>query len=270
MNPSAAVTHLAPNLVLDISEVSRVAGVSSRTLRHYDAIGLLVPSMTRADGRRLYGRAAMLRLQRILILRALGMPLARIAAVIDDETDERAALQAHRDSLVSERTRLAEMIGTIDRTIEHLEKGTAMTTNDAFAGLPSYNAEQQREYEREARQRWGSEAVDASVDHASSLTSEQAADVMSEHDLIATELAALMSSGAHPGDGEVQNLVARHYAWVSQFWAPDAAAYRGLGAMYVSDERFRATYDAYVSGLAAFLRDAIEVFADANFTDRQP
>lgn len=147
---------------LDTAEVAALAGITSRTLRHYDAIGLVSPRATRPDGRRLYGRAEILRLQRVLILRSLGLRLERIAQILSEGIDEVAALREHRDALVADRGRLAVLIDTVDRTIDHLEGGTDMEPEDVFAGLPGYDADLQREYEAEAAQRWGTEAVEAS------------------------------------------------------------------------------------------------------------
>lgn len=85
--------------------------------------------------------------------------------------------------------------------------------------------------------------------------------MMADHEGIARDAAALLASGADPGSPQVQQMVARHYAWVCRSWTPDAQAYRRLGDMYVDDERFRATYDAFGAGTAQFLRDGMEVFA---------
>jgi DNA-binding transcriptional MerR regulator len=247
---------------VDISALAKAAGVTTRTLRHYDAIGLLRPATTADDGRRSYGEREVLRLQRILMLRALGLPLEQIAAVCNDHSDPVEALRQHRAEVSERRAELTALLATIDRTIDHLEEGTDMTTADAFEGLPGYDAELQREYQKEASQRWGSEVVDDSVRRAAGLTPEQAGDVMAEHDAIAREAADLLRAGVAPDDVAAQALVARHHTWVSTFWAPNAEAYRGLAQMYVEDERFRRQYDVHGDGTAAYLRDAIDVFAE--------
>jgi len=138
---------------------------------------------------------------------------------------------------------------------------TPLSTEDVLAGLPGYDAEQQREYEREAADRWGQDAVDASRARISGWTREDAAASMAEHEELSRDLAALMDDGVAVEDPRVQAVVARHHAWVSQFWTPDADAYEGLGRMYADDGRFAATYDAFAPGLAAYLRDAIAVYA---------
>jgi DNA-binding transcriptional MerR regulator len=246
---------------LDTAQVAALAGITSRTLRHYDAIGLVRPRATRADGRRLYGRTEILRLQRVLILRALGLGLDDIARVLADDTDEVAALKEHRAALVADRQRLDALIGTVDLTIAHLEGEAEMEPEDVFAGLPGYDAQLQRDYRAEATERWGSEAVKESTNRMRGMTREDAELMMTDHAAISEEAAAMAAAGVDPGSPAAQELVARHYAWVCRSWTPDADAYRGLGAMYVDDERFRATYEAFGAGTAQFLREGIEVFA---------
>lgn len=136
-----------------------------------------------------------------------------------------------------------------------------MTTDDVFDGLAGYDAEQQHAYEAEARDRWGDAVVDASARRAAGLTRDRADQHLREHDRIATALAAHAAAAASPDEPDVQSLVADHHAWVSVFWEPDSESYAGLGRMYVEDERFRATYDAFGPGTAELLRDAIEVYA---------
>lgn len=252
---------LAEGAHLDISEVARLAGVSSRTLRHYDQIGLLRPASARADGRRMYGREELLRLQRILLMRGLGLGLERIRDVLDDDADEVAALGEHLAALERERGQLDGVIATVRRTLDHLTKGTTMSTEDVFAGLPGYDNDQQKRYEHEARERWGDDAVDASKRRTAGLSRAEAGEVMAGHEEIARDLAALHRQGVAVNDERTQAVVARHHAWVSTFWVPDAGAYRGLGQMYVDDERFRATYDAFGEGTAEYLCEAMDVYA---------
>lgn len=115
-----------------ISEVARMSGLTPRTLRHYDDIGLLRPARTAGNGYRWYGRRELLRLQRILFLRELGVPLARIGALLDGDGDgdgngdDVAALRRHREDLLAQRDRLDEVIRTVDRTIADLTGQTSL------------------------------------------------------------------------------------------------------------------------------------------------
>jgi len=112
-----------------------MAGVTSRTLRHYDDIGLLHPARVATNGYRWYGRSELLRLQRILLLRELRIPLPQIQQVLDGDTDELASLRRHRDDLAAERDRLEQVITTVDHTIADLCGTATLTDDEFFTGL---------------------------------------------------------------------------------------------------------------------------------------
>ncbi|WP_062463849.1 MerR family transcriptional regulator [Demequina soli] len=243
---------------LDIAAVARLAGVTSRTLRHYDAIGLLAPAATGHDGRRRYGDAELLRLQHILVLRELDVPLDTVASIVDtdDPTLVAALMRDHHAALLARRDRYAALAETVERTLTRLEKGLPMTADDMFDGFDGAR------YEPEARERWGDDAVDRSNAAWRRLSPEEQRAHLAEHEAVAEALGRQAGTGAEPGSPEVQALVARHHAWVSLFWTPGREAYAGLGRMYAEDPRFRATYDKHGDGTAALLRDAIAVFAE--------
>ncbi|WP_062522600.1 MerR family transcriptional regulator [Demequina silvatica] len=242
---------------LDISAVARLTGVTSRTLRHYDAIGLLSPAWTGHDGRRHYGDAELLRLQHILVLRELEVPLETVASIVDtdDPALTAALMRDHHIALLTRRDRFAALAETVERTVTRLEKGLPMSTDDMFEGFDHSR------YEPEARERWGDLAVEGSNAAWKWLGAEGQRAHLAEHEAIAGALARLAAEDADPSGEEVQALVARHHAWVSLFWTPGRDAYPGLGRMYVDDPRFRATYDKHGDGTAELLRDGIEVFA---------
>jgi DNA-binding transcriptional MerR regulator len=238
-----------------IAEVARMSKVTSRTLRHYDAIGLLPPARVADDGRRHYGRAELLRLQRILLLRELGLGLTPIAEALEQEGDPVAVLREHRDRLARERDRLARLVRTVQTTIESLEGGEEMTAEKMFEGF------EHDPYEAEARQRWGDEAVDASYERIRNWTPEQAELGRTGFTRVHSGLAALLAEGAPVEDPRVQELVALHHQVISLFWTPTAEAYRNLGRMYVEDERFQQTIGG--EAVTRYLADAMDVFADA-------
>ena len=118
-----------------IQEVARLTGTTSRTLRHYDAIGLLEPSRVGDNGYRWYDDRALVRLQRILLLRGLGLGLPDIGRVLDREQDETAALRAHLDWLRSEQRRLERQAASVERTITARENGGPLMAEDMFDGF---------------------------------------------------------------------------------------------------------------------------------------
>lgn len=246
--------------VWTIGEIARVSGVTSRTLRHYDAIGLLVPSGTAAGGRRVYDRDGLLRLQQILLLRELGVDLSTIARALAEDGDQPARLRLlrhHLERLLQERDRLDRLASTVRRTIHHLEKGRTMSADEIFDGFDH------AEHEPEARERWGDAAVDRGNAAWKRLGTAGQAEFVAESRAIIAGLAEAMAAGEDPGAEAPQALVARHHAQVSTFWAPDAESFAALGRMYVEDARYTTTYDSVAPGLAAYVRDAMAAYAQA-------
>lgn len=241
-----------------ISDVARMAGVSSRTLRHYEERGLMSPAFTGANGYRFYGMTELLRLQRILLLRRLGLGLEAIAGILAGQTDEAEALAIHHRWLQEESRRLAEMAATVRRTLDTLNQGETMDAQKLFRGF------EENPYEDEARQRWGDARIDSSKEKLASLGKDRQQELMAEARAINAELAACLQADLAPSEPRVCAAVARHYRWVCEGWTPDRAGYVGLGAMYVQDARFTAFYDSEMPGLAAYLADAMEVWAEAN------
>jgi DNA-binding transcriptional MerR regulator len=238
-------------------EVTRLAGVSSRTLRHYDHIGLLRPTDIGAGGTRHYDRDQLLRLQHILVLRELGLALPEIAEIVDGDTDVVETLRRHHRRLLAESDRLKELAATVARTIAEHEGGVPVGATemfDGFAGDP---------YAAEARERWGDVAREAQ-ERAAAWSPAEKADFLAELERVHELFAELLRSGARPADPAVQDVVARHHAWMSRSWRPNRDGYLCVGRMYVDDERFTANIDRTQPGLAEFMRDAIEVWAPAN------
>ncbi len=241
----------------DIGKVARMSGVTSRTLRHYDNIGLLTPAWTGADGRRRYGQPELLRLQHILVLRELGTSLDHIARIVntDDPATTIALLRDHLEGLTAERERYARLAATVARTIDSIEKGKPMTASHVFEGFAH------ERYEPEARDRWGDAAVDRSNASWERLGDEGKKRHLRIDREIVEALGAAVRVGFAADSAEVQDIVARHHAWLSEIWTPDANAYRSLTQMYVDDERFRAHYDEVAPGAAELLRDAAALYA---------
>jgi DNA-binding transcriptional MerR regulator len=242
-----------------IAEVARISKITTRTLRHYDAIGLLRPVGAGPGGVRLYGHAELLRLQRVLLLRDLGLGLDAIASVLDeqDQRGTETVLARHRDWLLSESERLARLATTVQRTLDSMAGGTDMPPEELFEGFDH------SKYEAEVNERWPEGAAEARR-RTARWTSEDFKEVGRQQDGLARRFADLAREGVPAGDPRTQAAVAEHYDVTCQFWTPNGAAYRGLGEMYVADERFRQHYDRHGPGTAQYVRDAIVVYADTN------
>jgi DNA-binding transcriptional MerR regulator len=241
-----------------IAQVARISGVTSRTLRHYDDIGLLKPARIGANGYRYYEREQLLRLQEILVLRELGLGLDVIGKTLDGEQDRLDALRRHRDRLLAERDRYARLADSVARSIDELEGGEQMAAEQLFEGFD------QSQYEDEVRGRWGhTEAYAESKRKVAAMTKEDAARLQAEEKAVVSELAEVLRAGVPVDDARTQALVDRHYRWFCSFWTPSRNAYVCVGNMYVDDARFTVHYDAHAPGLAVYLRDAIKVYAEA-------
>lgn len=246
------------------AEVVKLTGVTARTLRHYDAIGLLAPASVGHGGLRRYGRAELLRLQQILLLKRLGLRLDVIAAILDGALDEIEALERHAMQLAEERQRLDHLAATVEATIRQLEGKQTMTPETWFDGL---DAGTHARYEAEARARWGDAVVDAGEQVIRAMSAEDRRAIPGTFEALHRRLAELRDSGAAPSDTGVQAVIEEHYRFIEKIWGtvPTAEAYRGLGAVYTDDPSFNATFDAVAPNLAAYLREGMEVYADANF-----
>jgi len=217
-----------------ISQVSKIAGVTPRTLRHYDAIGLLTPAETAGNGYRWYGRAELLRLQRILLLRQSGVPLLEIGQVLAGQLDEIAALRAQREQIVADRDRLTVLIGTIDRTIADLSGAPAMDVEDFFVGLSRTRA---RLHTTLTAQQGTDvdQAFAAANDATAAWTQAQYEEAATDSRRLLQQMVILLRRGVQPQEEAAQALVSAHYQSVAKHWRPTAEAYASLADLYLND-----------------------------------
>ncbi|MGO2777899.1 MerR family transcriptional regulator [Glutamicibacter arilaitensis] len=242
-----------------IRDVARATGLTSRTLRHYEQIGLLHPSRVASNGYRFYGEAELSRLYRILSLRALELPLATIQIALDDDESFEEAIQSHLSLLEERRDRTIQQITVVQQTLYAVQKGQDMTINEVFAGVD------QSQYEGEVRQRWGDDAWERSAKRREGMNEAQRnADDAKSLDVNAA-LRSAAESGIAADSVSFQALVADHYAWVTDYWGgrkPDRDAYIGLSELYVMDDRFAATYGGQTN--AEIIRAAMRTWIKAN------
>ena len=132
-----------------IQEIAKIAGTTSRTLRHYDDIGLLKPTRTGHNGYRYYDAAALVQLQRILLLRQLGLGLPAISDVLRHETDAVRALSGHLDWLRQEQARLDRQVASVRQTLESLRGEGELVAENMFDGFDH------TQYKDEVEERWG-------------------------------------------------------------------------------------------------------------------
>ncbi len=249
-----------------IAALAKLSGVTTRTLRWYDQQGLLKPARVTAKGYRVYGPAQVDRLQSILFYRELGLELSAIRQLLDaPDYDRQKALQSHLTALRLRRARLDELILTVQKTLDNAQGGAVMTDKEKFEAFKRKTvAENEAAYGAEARQKYGSEAVDASNQKLLGLTEQEHAAFEALGQAINAALAAAVAAGEDPAGDEGQRIAAMHRRWLGYTWncyTPQAHA--GLAQMYVADPRFTAWYDQAAPGCAAFLRDAVCAYTAA-------
>jgi DNA-binding transcriptional MerR regulator len=245
-----------------VAELARLAGISVRTLHHYDEIGLLKPAFTGNNRYRHYGRDELLRLQQILVYRELDIPLGDIAALLDrPEADRLALLVEQRDRLEARVSHFAGLLATIDRTIAGLKGEADMDDKELYGGVVS--PEKHAEYEQWLTHRFG----EGTRDHIetrraawSKLSRAEVDAMMAELKDVEQGLMAAMRRGVAPDSPELLPLLERHRNWVQLGWGPKEAtlqAYRGLAEIYISHPDFVARYEAIAPGFAEFLHHAM-------------
>jgi DNA-binding transcriptional MerR regulator len=242
-----------------VSSLARLAGVSARTLRYYDEIGLLTPSARTESGYRQYDQEDLLRLQQILFYRELEMPLIEIRDILADEDfNPIEALRSHREGLLARSDRLLRLIAAVDSSIEQLEEGQMRLSDEEL--FAAFSPEQSDRYRKEAREQYGDARVEETENRLRKLSKEQWKKVQAEGGQVAKQIASLMDQPIETP--EVQEAIARHHTWIEHFYQAPASVYRGLGQMYVEHPEFRAFYEQYAPGLADYMKRAMEFFAD--------
>ena len=243
-----------------IQELSRLSGVTTRTLRWYDQIGLLKPSRVAESGYRYYGGAEVDRLQDILYYRALGVELAQIKECLDDPSFDRlAALRSHLAALEAKRERLEQLIRSVKDTIGAEERKEIMNDEQKFEAFKQRAVAHNEEvYGAEIRAKYGDKEVDeanAAVMHLSREQYQEWTDLGRE---IQERLEAAVRAGLSPESEAGKEVCALHRRWLTLTGNRyDPAKHRGIAELYVMDQRFTAYYDKHLPGCARFLRDAV-------------
>ena len=247
-----------------VNQLAQLAGISVRTLHHYDEIGLLKPAFTGDNRYRYYGEEELLRLQQILIHRELDIPLAEIGAILDAPGfDKLATLQKQRERLEEQAERYARMVKTIDRTIARLKGDRAMKDADLYSGVVS--PEKQAAYEQWLIERYGPD-MEVRIEHSrkamSAMSQDEMTDAMKELEAVERGLAEGLRRRIPPQSTSLDPMIERHRAWVARSWGRECGpqAYAGLADIYEHPD-FRARYEAIEPGFADYLTTAMRAWA---------
>jgi DNA-binding transcriptional MerR regulator len=245
-----------------IQDIARLAGTTSRTLRHYGNVGILSPSRIGSNGYRYYDERALARLQRILMLRDLGLGIPAIAEVLKGQRDHAQALVTHLQWLRQEQQRLDRQIASVETTIQKMEGGEQLMAEEMFDGFDH------TVHWAEVEERWGKQAWADSNRWWNAMSADEQRAWQARVAGLIKDWVDAAARGLAPDSDEAQNLARRQFEWLSGIpgtprtpdRTPTKEYFVGLGDMYVADERFAATYGGAES--ATFVRDAMRVYAE--------
>ncbi|GLC81652.1 MerR family transcriptional regulator [Lacrimispora brassicae] len=245
-----------------INKLAKLAGVSTRTLRYYDELGLLPPARSSSNGYRIYGQKEVDRLQQILFYRELGVSLEEIRNILaSKDFDGLSALESHLTALLVRREQLDLLVANVEKTIKTMKGEITMSDQEKFEGfLQKLVDDNERQYGEEAREKYGDESVSRSNAKVLNMSEEQ----YIELEKLTEDLNETLKAAFEQGDpaGELAQKACRlHKKWLCFYWdAYSKEAHIGVTQMYVDDPRFTAYYDKIAPGCAVFLRDAVAVY----------
>lgn len=247
-----------------INKLAKIAGVSTRTLRYYDQIGLLKPSRIDSSNYRIYGSKDVEKLQQIMFYRELGFELSQIKKMLNAPSfDSQKALYEHLAVLQKKRMRINQLIKNISKTIDNKKGLVDMTDKEKFEGFKQKMLdENEKKYGDEARKKYGSDSIDSSNEKFKGMTQQQYRDFEELSNEFNTTLKSAIATGDPSGE-LAQKACDLHKKWLLHFWADGTyskESHKALAQTYVDDKRFTEYYEKIAPGAAKFLRDAINIY----------
>lgn len=244
-----------------VNHLAKLSGVSTRTLRYYDKIGLLKPQQIRSNGYRIYGEHEIDLLQQILFYRALDFSLEEIKEIVYSPSFNREqALKSHLSSLETKKEQIELLIENVRRTITSLKGDSAMNDSEKFEGLKqSAIKENEQAYGQEIREKYGDKFIDSTNAKLTGMTKDQ----WNQGKELEEQIKLLLIEAVHSGDcagAAAKKLCDLHRQWLLLHWPDGAyskAAHLELAESYVTDGRFKTYYEDIVAGGAQFIRDAL-------------
>jgi DNA-binding transcriptional MerR regulator len=247
-------------MAYSIKKIASLAGVTTRTLRYYDEIGLLKPANTGENGYRYYDRENLLRLQQILFFRELDVPLDEISLIMSQpDFNLLGALEKQHSALSKQASRLKKLMNTLDNTILIIKGESEMKENNLFEGFD------ETKYEDEARQRWGHTTQYAESQRKWASYSKDQKQAMKQEGSHFAERIVTSNPNAKTDDPNVQAAVSEYFAFINKyFYTCDVEFMRNLSDMWVQDPRFASNYERIREGGAMFAKEAVHIFCDRN------
>ena len=247
-----------------INNLARMSGISSRTLRHYDQIGLLKPLRVSSTRYRIYGEKEVDKLQQILFYRELGIPLLDIKEILEDKSfNPEEAMKRHLTELENKKSQIEILINNIEKTLQTYKGETTMKNKEKFEGFKKNLIEEnEKKYGKEIREKYGEETVEKSNQKLMDMTEEQYNDVEILGEALNKKLKEATEAG-DPTSELAQEVCDLHRRWLTFYW-PEGAynkeAHMSLVETYTQDERFKEYYEKIAPGAADFLYEAIKIY----------
>ncbi|MFJ3094118.1 MerR family transcriptional regulator [Streptomyces hydrogenans] len=244
-----------------VGQVAGFAGVTVRTLHHYDAIGLLSPGGRSAAGHRRYDDADLDRLQQILFYRELGFPLEEVAVLLDDpHADPREHLRRQHTLLTARIDGLRRMAAAVEHAMEAKKMGINLTPEEKFEVFGDKDPER---YAEESARRWGgTDSHTRAQARAAAYTKEDWQRMKDEVDAWGAAYADLMDRGLDPETAEAMDLAEAHRRHLTTwFFDCHPATHVRIAETYLADENFHAFYAAIHEGLPEHLAAAVRANA---------
>lgn len=228
-----------------IKEMADLAGVSSRTLRYYDEIGLLKPNRNSYTGYRVYGQKEVDLLQQILFYRTMDLKLEKIQEIMRKSDFEIAiALKSHHQQLLLKRNQLEQLILTVEKTIAYDKGEINMTNKEKFEGFKKEKLEEnEHNHGKEIREKYGDETINASNKKYMNLSEEDYLNMQKTEEQLFEALKQVVIANNLDSD-EAKEVYEKHKQWLKFSWPTyTKEAHRGLAQMYLADPRFGDYYN---------------------------
>jgi DNA-binding transcriptional MerR regulator len=236
-----------------VSQVAQIAGVTVRTLHHYDDIGLLRPSGRTSGGYRRYDEADLERLRLILVYRELGFTLEEIGTILA-AADPSTHLRRQHGLLRQRIERLREMVAAIEYLLEAQTMGIALTPEEKFEVFGDFDPDV---HAQEARERWG-DTYQESARRVAGYTKDDWLKIQGRWADLVRRFIEAMDAGLPATSQVAMDLAEEHRAHITEhFYECPYEVQLGLAEMYLADDRFLKYYENERPGLAQYIHDAI-------------
>ncbi|MEV6363976.1 MerR family transcriptional regulator [Nocardia asteroides] len=251
---------------LTVGAAADLLGVTTRTLHHWDAVGLVCPAARSPAGYRLYTDADLVRARRVVLYRALGVPLDEIGDLLAAPADDAVAtLRRQRDALRAETTRLRRMTDAVDRLIAARQSGPLLSAREQ---VDLFGDQWQPAWVAQARERWGDTPQWAEyAERAATRTPRDWQRISDDTAALHADLATAVRAGVAAGSPRADELAERHRASIAVYFTCTHAMHVCLGRRYRADVGYTAFYDGLAPGLTAWLCAIIEANARAHGVD---